>query len=126
MDYLVAVNVDQFLLDCLEEELPCVTFPPEVPGSSPLELIENFHACTSMRHGKGNYLRGGPKTSTSSRKNSLAVSEEEEAVKTPPPPPPPPPQSSTILKRLLTSNAAKASSSTSLMAKKKGKKASID
>ena len=55
MDYLVAVNVDQFLLDCLEEELPCVTFPPEVPGSSPLELIENFHTCTSMRHSKGNY-----------------------------------------------------------------------
>ena len=83
MDYLVALNVDQVLLDCLEEELPSVTFPDQVPGSEPLELIENFHACTSMRHGKGSHWHAKQQSSTNlkspsiSRKNSLAVSEED-------------------------------------------------
>ena len=39
MDRLVALNVDQVLLDCLEEELPSVTFDGELPGSEPLELV---------------------------------------------------------------------------------------
>ena len=83
MDNLVALNVDQVLLDCLEEELPSVTFPDQVPGSEPLELIENFHACTSMRHGKGSHWHAKQQSSTNlksptiSRKNSLAVSEED-------------------------------------------------
>jgi hypothetical protein len=40
MDRLVALNVDQVLLDCLEEELPSVTFDGELPGSEPLELVK--------------------------------------------------------------------------------------
>ena len=64
MDYLVALNVDQVLLDCLEEELPSVTFPDQVPGSEPLELIENFHACTSMRHGKGSHWHAKQQSSS--------------------------------------------------------------
>ena len=77
MDYLVSVNVDQFLLDCLEDELPCVTFPPidlEDKGSSALDLIQDYHSCTSMLSGtgKGNWGKVKPTGSTNSRKNSLA------------------------------------------------------
>ena len=50
MDHLVASNVDQVLLDCLEDELPSgiVAIEGEIPGSSPLELIKDFEGCDSM------------------------------------------------------------------------------
>jgi hypothetical protein len=48
MDRLVASNVDEVLLDCLEEELPSVTLDGELPGSEPLELVENYNLCDAM------------------------------------------------------------------------------
>jgi hypothetical protein len=48
MDRLVASNVDEVLLDLLEEELPSVTFDGELPGSEPLELVDNFGQCDAM------------------------------------------------------------------------------
>ena len=48
MDRLVALNVDEVLLDCLEDELPSVTFDGELPGSEPLELVDNYNLCDAM------------------------------------------------------------------------------
>ncbi|XP_059084397.1 claspin-like [Tigriopus californicus] len=48
MDRIVAANVDPLLLDCLEDELPSVTIDEEIPGSEPLELLDNYETCDSM------------------------------------------------------------------------------
>ena len=48
MDRLVACNVDEVLLDCLEDELPSVTLDGELPGSEPLELVESYNECDAM------------------------------------------------------------------------------
>jgi len=42
VDLFVASNVDDILLDCLEDELPLVTFDDDLPGSKPLDLIMGF------------------------------------------------------------------------------------
>ena len=56
MDRMVASNVDSVLLECLEDEVPSVTFDEEVPGAEPLELVENFHKCNSMQQA-GRWVR---------------------------------------------------------------------
>ena len=50
MDHVVASNVDSVLLDCLEDELPSgiVAIEGEIPGSTPLELLDTFEGCDSM------------------------------------------------------------------------------
>ena len=50
MDHVVASNVDSVLLDCLEDELPSgiVAIEGEIPGSTPLELLNSFEGCDSM------------------------------------------------------------------------------
>ena len=48
MDRLVACNVDEVLLDCLEDELPSVTLDGALPGSETLELVEKYNECDAM------------------------------------------------------------------------------
>lgn len=62
MDHVVASNVDQILLDCLEEELPSgiVAIEGDLPGSAPLELLDDYDGCDSMIYARSS-RRFGPK-----------------------------------------------------------------
>merc|ERR1712241_1366268 len=57
-DQLVADNVDPVLLDCLEDELPTVPGPLLEPVlSSPLQLLETYNLCRSMKECNSRWLR---------------------------------------------------------------------
>ena len=77
MDHVVASNVDQVLLDCLEDELPggIVAIEGEIPGSSPLELLSNFEGCDSMVYARSSRRWSKPRPfqdhSTTDRKSEL-------------------------------------------------------
>ena len=58
LDQLVADNVDPLLLDCLEDELPTVPGPLLEPVlSSPLQLLETYSLCRSMKECNSRWLR---------------------------------------------------------------------
>ena len=67
LDQLVADNVDPVLLDCLEDELPTVPGPLLEPVlSSPLELLETYSLCRSMKECNSRWLRPNNHQSISS------------------------------------------------------------
>ena len=67
LDQLVADNVDPVLLDCLEDELPTVPGPLLEPVlSSPLQLLETYNLCRSMKECNSRWLRPNNRESASS------------------------------------------------------------
>ena len=67
LDQLVADNVDPLLLDCLEDELPTVPGPLLEPIlSSPLQLLETYSLCRSMKECNSRWLRPNNRESVGS------------------------------------------------------------
>ena len=71
LDQLVADNVDPLLLDCLEDELPTVPGPLLEPVlSSPLQLLETYSLCRSMKECNSRWLRPNNRESVSSARKA--------------------------------------------------------
>lgn len=110
MDRLVALNVDEVLLDCLEDELPSVTFDGELPGSEPLELVDNYNLCDAMLLCTSRKTRPRPflrTPSTSSGCSTLDAKDKsgfDEPVS---------PRRTAVLNRLMSSSSPKRKSKTS-------------
>ena len=121
LDKIVDSNIDPVFLDCLEDELPSVTFEDPVRSNDPMEWIDTYDQCTSI-----NFL--SKKSKKLAKMIAAAEAEKEKATnrdsslenenlvvchsKDP---------QSTILRRLLTSSGAESPSRTpsSTSAKKK-------
>ena len=121
LDKIVDSNIDPVFLDCLEDELPSVTFEDPIRSNDPMEWIDTYDQCTSI-----NFL--SKKSKKLAKMIAAAEAEKEKATnrdsslenenlvvchsKDP---------QSTILRRLLTSSGAESPSRTpsSTSAKKK-------
>lgn len=89
---LIDTNIDPMFLDCLEEELPSVTFDEEPPDA--LDLVANYEKCTNLD-------REMFKKKRKSKVIERPEPEPEESCHSKDP-------QSTILRRLLTSDSIKA------------------
>jgi len=77
MDRLVACNVDEVLLDCLEDELPSVTLDGALPGSEPLELVEKYNECDAMSLCSSRKMRPRPFLRTPSTSSTSTLDAKE-------------------------------------------------
>jgi antitoxin component of MazEF toxin-antitoxin module len=77
IDRLIDSNVDPVLLDCLEDELPSVTFDDFVPGSDPMELANTYDKCTSINLFAKKKKGPHPKKSLQQQQEKLILEQEE-------------------------------------------------
>ena len=119
LDRLVDTNIDPMFLDCLEDELPSVTFDDK--PADPTDLVETYENCTSINllgRKKKKSLTLTPKvTSTIPETNLLDSNSKSSENLTSPND-----ISSTILRRLLTTPESEAAKRAEKLALKKAKK----